>query len=290
MNDRKAVRMLSACLQLALTSVCLAPPGASTGARAQGAPQNEAVRTQTPSVRTQTVAPAPDPTTVLAELVKRGATMEDIARVSEPIARTPAEAIAELKRGNARFFSGTARRPEVSAMERRAQVIAQTPFAIVIGCADSRVPTEIIYDQGLGSIFVTRVAGNIIEPGTAGSVEYAVENLKSHVVVVMGHEGCGAVKAAMGGNDHGHAAPENVRYLLDRIRPAVANLPTIRDEKARMREAVIANVRHQVAALRQNPVIRNAVARNQIAVIGAYYEITSGTVDFLETEEELRVK
>ena len=223
------------------------------------------------------------------ELIKQGATMEEIARLREPIAKSPTEAIRALKTGNARFFSGTARRPELSAAERRAQILAQTPFAVVLGCADSRVPTEIIYDQGLGSLFVARIAGNVIEQGTSGSIEYAIEHLKSHVVVVMGHEGCGAVKAAMLSAAERSHEPQNVRYLLGLIEPAIRGLPPIRDTKARMREAVIANVRLQVHNLKQNAVIRAATQRGQIAVIGAYYEITSGAVDFLETDEELRV-
>ncbi|MBA3247085.1 MAG: carbonic anhydrase [Pyrinomonadaceae bacterium] len=230
-----------------------------------------------------------EPTSRLADLIRRGATMEEIAALTEPIAKTPVEAIRELKAGNARFFTGVARRPELAASQRRAQILSQTPFAIVLSCSDSRVPTEIVYDQGLGSLFITRVAGNIIEPGTAGSIEYGVEHLKSHVVVVMGHEGCGAVKAAMLPAEKRRAEPESVRFLLDRIVPSVSGLPQIRDEKARMREAVISNVRHQVHELNKNPVIRAAVQRGQIAVIGAYYEITSGSVDFLETEEELRL-
>jgi len=225
----------------------------------------------------------------LIELIKRGATMEEIARLRDPVAKTPAEAIRALKAGNARFFGGTARRPELSAAERRAQILSQTPFAVVLSCSDSRVPTELVYDQGLGSLFVTRVAGNVIEPGTSGSIEYAVEHLKSHVVVVMGHEGCGAISAAMLSDAERAREAEHVRFLLDKIVPALRGLPAIRDRKARMREAVIANVRQQVNTLKQNQVIRAAVGRNQIAVIGAYYEITSGAVDFLETDEELRI-
>ncbi|MDQ3754396.1 MAG: hypothetical protein M3371_06660, partial [Acidobacteriota bacterium] len=160
---------------------------------------------------------AEDPESRLADLIRRGATMEEIAELTEPLARTPVEAIRELKAGNARFFTGVARRPEIAAAQRRAQILAQTPFAIVLSCSDSRVPTEIVYDQGLGSLFITRVAGNIIEPGTAGSIEYGVQHLKSHVVVVMGHEGCGAVKAAMLPAEKRRAEPESVRFLLDRI-------------------------------------------------------------------------
>lgn len=225
----------------------------------------------------------------IIDAVKRGATMEEMAKLRDPIARTPQEALHALKTGNARFFSGQARRPELSAVERRAQILGQTPFAVVLGCSDSRVPTEIIFDQSLGSLFITRVAGNIVEMGTTGSIEYAVEHLKTHLVVVMGHEGCGAVKAALlPPADRARESP-SIQALLNQIAPAVATVPKIRDEKAKMREAVIANVRQQVANVKKQPVIKAAIASNKIAVIGAYYEITSGAVDFFETEEELRV-
>ncbi len=215
--------------------------------------------------------------------------MEEIAKLRDPIANNPTEAIAALKSGNARFFGGTARRPELSAAERRSQVISQTPFAIVLGCSDSRVPIEIVYDQGLGTIFSIRVAGNISEPGTLGSIEYAVQHLKSKVVVVMGHEGCGAVAAALLPADKRNAEAANIRYLLDRIVPGVKDVPALRDTKARMREAVVANVRTQVAELRKNPVVAAAEKAGTIRVIGAFYEISSGAVDFLDKEEDLRV-
>jgi carbonic anhydrase len=226
----------------------------------------------------------------LAELMKRGATMEEIARLRDPVARTPEEAIRALKVGNARFYGGHPLRQGYSPVERRSQIIGQTPFAVVLGCSDSRVPTEYVFDQGPGQIFTVRVAGNVVSPSTVGSIEYAVKHLKSHVLVVMGHEGCGAVNAAMTLTDEqAQAEPEGVRYLVECIAPAVRNLPPIRDAKARMREAVIAAVRRQVHLLKQNPTVSEALAGGRIAVIGAYYEISSGAVDFLETEEDLRV-
>ncbi len=161
---------------------------------------------------------------------------------------------------------------------------------MILGCSDSRVPIELVYDQGLGEIFAIRVAGEIVEPATAGSIEYAIAHLKTTLLVVMGHEGCGAVKAAMLPEKERKKEPENVRFLLDKIVPSVSELPKIRDEKARMREAVIANVRMQVRKAAENPVVKAAVEKNELAVIGAYYEISSGQVDFLETEDELWVK
>jgi carbonic anhydrase len=225
----------------------------------------------------------------LREALIKGATMEEIAKLKEPAVKTPQEAVRALKAGNSRFFNGTARRPELSANERRAQILAQTPFAVVLGCSDSRVPVELVYDQGLGDLFVVRVAGQVVDPGTAGSFEYAIRHLKSKVLVIMGHEGCGAVKAAMLPEADKKGEPQNVQYLLGAIAPAVVNVPQIRDPKAKMREAVIANVRRQVALAKENPVVKEAIAKNQIAVVGAFYEISSGQVDFLETEEELRV-
>lgn len=130
-----------------------------------------------------------------------------------------------LKAGNSRFFGGHAKCPEMSANERRTQILAQTPFAVILGCSDSRVPIELVYDQCLGDIFSVRVAGQIIEPATEGSIEYAVEHLKTKVLVIMGHEGCGAVKAAMMSDEQLKAEPENVKYLIGRISPAVRNLP-----------------------------------------------------------------
>ena len=225
----------------------------------------------------------------ITERVKHGATMEDMAREIEPLAQNPVEALALLKNGNARFYSNRSVRPLLSAVERRAQVVAQTPFAVILGCADSRVPTETVFDCGSGELFTIRVAGNVTGSNVLASIEYAVLHLKPHLIVVMGHEGCGAVAAAMLPAEKRDKEPENVRKLLDKIVPAVSNLPPIRDHKARMREAVIANVRQQVHHLKENPVAIAAIKREQITVVGAYYEISSGAVDFLETEDELRV-
>lgn len=260
---------------------------------AQAAPATTSTSTLTPaaarpSARTSPVLPTLEGEE-LANLLKKGATMEEVAKLRDPIAKTPAEAIRALKAGNARFYGNVAQRPELSANERRAQVLSQSPFAIVLGCSDSRVPTEIVYDQGLGSLFITRVAGNVVDPVTVGSVEYAVKHLDSHLVVVMGHEGCGAVAAAMLPKSARDGEPSNVRFLLDKIAPVVAGIPPIRDNKAKMREAVISNVRAQVAVMKANPTIASAIKSGQIAVIGAFYEIGSGAVDFLETPEDLRL-
>lgn len=223
----------------------------------------------------------------LNRVLKNGITMKDVAQLNAPSVKTKAEAILALKIGNARFFSGRRLPLDFSALERRAQILTQTPFAVILGCSDSRVPTEIVYDQQPGDLFVIRIAGNVVEASTLGSIEYAIKHLKTRAVVVMGHEGCGAVQAAMLDEAARSFEPHYVQFLLDRIVPSVSKLPRIRDPKARMREAVIANIRMQVHQLKHNPVILEAVQKNQIAVIGAYYEISSGAVDFFETEEDL---
>ena len=130
-------------------------------------------------------------------------TMEDIVKRREELhegrsLQTPGEVLRDLKAGNARFWTGQARRPELNAMERRALILQQAPSVAVIGCADSRVPIEIVFDQGLGDIFAIRVAGNVYGAGqtVGGSLDYAIHHLHVKLVVVLGHEGCGAVKAA----------------------------------------------------------------------------------------------
>lgn len=226
----------------------------------------------------------------LGRVFKTNLTMREVAQLKAPTIKTTEEAILALKIGNARFFGGQRLPSDFSAVERRAQILMQTPFAVILGCSDSRVPTEIIYDQRAGDLFVIRVAGNVIEAGTLGSIEYAINHLKTRVVVIMGHEGCGAVQAAMLDEAERRFESQYIQFLLDRIVPSVSKLPRIRDSKARMREAVIANVRMQVHQLKHNPVVIEAMQKKEIAVIGAYYEISSGAVDFLETEEDLRIE
>lgn len=223
----------------------------------------------------------------LAEATRNGATMEEIARLKGPVAGSPEEALRALKAGNSRFFSGNAKRPELSANERRAQILSQSPFAVVLGCSDSRVPIELVYDQGLGDLFVIRVAGNFIDSSTVGSIEYGVRHLKSHIVVIMGHEGCGAVKAALLPEAEQNKEPASVQYLLNHVTPAVRNMPDIKDKQAFNREAVVRNVLRQREILKQNPVISSAIKSGTIMVVGAYYEISSGAVDFFEDEEDV---
>lgn len=228
------------------------------------------------------VNPRPTSEELIAELIKRGATMEQVALLKDPTANSPGEALEALKSGNARFYSGVPQRVQTNVNERRAQIMAQTPFAVILGCADSRVPVELIFDQGPGDIFSIRVAGHVVEASVLGSVQYAVQHLKVHLIVILGHEGCGAVAAAMLPEEKRNEEPLHVRFLLDKIVPAVRDLAPIRDTKARMREAIVANVHQQKKILQEDPLIAEVVANGSIHVVGAFYEIGSGAVDFLE--------
>lgn len=231
--------------------------------------------------------PTPELEELLLEAIKRGASMEKVAQLKPPTNDTPAKAIQALKQGNARFYSGKAVRPELSANERRDQIMGQTPFAAVLACSDSRVPVEVVFDQGLGQLFVIRVAGNVVGEGALGTLDYGILHLKTKLVVVLGHEGCGAVQAAMMSEADLSGEPETLQRLIARIRPSVSGLPRIRDEKARMREAVINNVRLQVARLKAHPTLKEAEAAGTIRVIGAFYEIGSGAVDFFIEDDDL---
>lgn len=230
--------------------------------------------------------PEKSPSVIDNEATRRIA-LDELAQFGEVVIQTPQDALRELKRGNDRFYSSQSKALNFSASQRRAQAQKQSPFAIIVGCSDSRAPTEFIFDQGPGNLFITRVAGNVIGPNVLASVEYAIRHLQSLLVVVMGHEGCGAVSAAMLPQALRNQESENVRNLLELIAPAVSDLPPIRDAKARMREAVVGNVRLQVNTLRANKVVSEYLAAGKIAVVGGYYSISSGAVDFYESEEDL---
>jgi carbonic anhydrase len=202
--------------------------------------------------------------------------------------RTPREVILELQRGNGRFWMGLAERPEMNAMERRALIIAQAPSVCILGCSDSRVPVEIVFDQGLGDIFVVRLAGNMLDGSAHGSVEYAVKHLNVKVVMVLGHEGCGAVRGAMSMCEADlQNEPAHLQGLLRRIRAALPleRLNSITDHRARDREAVVANCTTLLQELLQTDVIVERVQDGRLVVCGAFYEITSGIVDFFSLDK-----
>lgn len=206
------------------------------------------------------------------------------ASAQEAGARTPKTVLSDLQRGNTRFWMGVASRPEKSAFERRALIQQQFPAAAILGCSDSRVPIEIVFDQGLGDLFVIRVAGNCLDTATTGSLEYATNHLKVKVLVVMGHSGCGAVKAAQLPAKDLNGEPEDLRNLLKGLKTGLdaEKLGHISDPRACDREAVSSNVKSQVARLEANPAVKKRVASGELKVVGAFYDMASGIVDFYE--------
>jgi carbonic anhydrase len=202
-----------------------------------------------------------------------------------------AAALERLREGNQRFASGAVR-PDVFATEARRALLTsgQEPFAIVLGCSDSRVPAEIVFDQGLGDLFVIRVAGNIVAPSQIGSIEFAAERFGTRLVVVLGHSRCGAVLATLETLHGPGAAPSrNLSSIVERIRPAVERLPgagTALDGAEAERlvaEAVRANVRHSVGQLRHGSESLERLTRQDgLLIVGAEYSLQSGLVDWLD--------
>jgi carbonic anhydrase len=228
-----------------------------------------------------------------------------IARAADPAHAAqsiipPSEAISRLKEGNGRYTSGNPQHPHESREERtqmaakshenlgmsaadaakRREELAnsQHPFAVVLGCADSRVPPEIVFDQGLGDLFAVRVAGNVIDNHALGSIEYAVDHLSVRLIVVLGHQRCGAVLAAKETIAAKGRAPAHIQSLVTAIEPAVE--ATAKDD---LEATVRANVKNVVQALRSStPVLKAKVDSGELRVVGAYYSLDTGSVTFLD--------
>lgn len=198
------------------------------------------------------------------------------------------EALDRLRQGNERFASDTrSSEAVVNGMRRAGLVAGQEPFAIILGCSDSRVPAEIIFDQGLGDLFVIRVAGNVVAPSQVGSVEFAAERFGTRLVVVLGHSTCGAIRATL--EELGRpseAQSRNLRSIVDRIRPAVEPLYAAGrhlPEADLMRQAVRANIRASVNQLRHGSQILEQLGQQDgLRVVGAEYSLETGRVDFFE--------
>ena len=198
------------------------------------------------------------------------------------------EALERLREGNRRFESGVRRSDALSSQTRRVEVAAgQEPFAIILGCSDSRVPAEIVFDQGLGDLFVIRIAGNIVAASQIGSVEFAAARYGTPLVVVLGHSQCGAVLATIE-ELLGPATTQsrNLRSIVDRVRPSVEALlaTELRHNPADlMRQAVRANVRASANHLRHgSDVLEPRIQGGGLLVVGAEYSLETGIVDFFE--------
>jgi carbonic anhydrase len=199
------------------------------------------------------------------------------AQAADPTHVTAEEAIQRLKDGNKRFVENKAAHERQQA-DRRAKIAkGQQPFAIVVCCSDSRVPPEIVFDQGLGDLFVIRTAGNVVDDVGLGSIEYAVEHLGTRLVVVLGHDRCGAVSAAVaGGEAHGH-----VQAIVNAIRPAVEKVKGQPGDP--VDNAVRANVTETVKKLSAAaPILPDRIKAGKLTIVGARYDLDDGRVEFLK--------
>jgi carbonic anhydrase len=215
------------------------------------------------------------------------------ARILSPIGKpnmmlTALQALARLQDGNRRFVANNQDRSVLTDQARRHELIAgQEPFAIILGCSDSRVPAELIFDQGLGDLFVIRVAGNIVAPSQIGSVEFAVERFGTRLVVVLGHSMCGAVQATLEELERpSESRSPNLRAIVDRISPAVETLleTNLRENTdALMHHAVRANIRASVAQLSHaSRILEQLIHTDGLHVVGAEYSLETGVVDFFD--------
>jgi len=195
-----------------------------------------------------------------------------------------ADALQRLREGNLRFVNAECSHLDSLNEARRAELVdGQNPFAVILACSDSRVPVELIFDQGLGDLFVIRVVGNIVAPSQVGSIEYAASRLGTRLVVVLGHSNCGAVDATLTelATEQSHRSP-NLRSIVDRIRPAVEPLLGA-PEGLTLPKAVLANVRHSVEHLRHgSEILENLIDDGELTVIGAKYWIETGEVRFFD--------
>jgi carbonic anhydrase len=198
------------------------------------------------------------------------------------------QALQRLRDGNLRFVAEVRNTDAQAGASRRREVaVAQNPFAIILGCSDSRVPAEIIFDQGLGDLFVIRVAGNIVAPSQVGSVEFAAARYATRLVVVLGHSQCGAILATL--EELGRASAEqskNLRSIVDRVRPSVEPLlaTELRHQPdALVHQAVRANIRVSANQLRHgSEVLEQLIQTEGLRVVGAEYSLETGLVDFFD--------
>jgi len=199
-----------------------------------------------------------------------------------------AEALERLREGNRRFVGGVRGIDALlSQMNRSSLINGQTPFAVILGCSDSRVPVEIVFDQGVGDLFVIRVAGNVVAASQIGSVEFAVERFGTRLVVVMGHTLCGAVEATLEELQRpSNSRSPNLYPIVDRVRPAVEGLleTGLRDDPAAlMQHAVRANIRVSASTLRHgSAVIERLIDCGDLLVVGAEYSLETGVVEFFD--------
>jgi carbonic anhydrase len=193
-------------------------------------------------------------------------------------------ALAALREGNKRFVRSETTL-KITDADRRNAVTGQNPVAVVLGCSDSRVPTEVVFDQGVGELFVIRVAGNIVQPSQIGSVEFAAQKFGTRLVVVLGHTSCGAIEATVEELQRpAESQSHNIASIVNRIRPSVeALLGATRDHDELVARAVRANVKYSANALRHGSDVVESLVRDEgLLIVGAEYSLQTGVVDFFD--------
>lgn len=190
------------------------------------------------------------------------------------------KALQELLAGNQRYMAGRLTHPHQTADYRQGLIEHQAPFAIILGCSDSRVPPEIIFDQGLGDLFVVRVAGNVMDDAVLASLEYAAEHLKTPLLIVLGHKGCGAVQATVDALAANQGGAGHMRFLVNAIQPAVEDA---RSQGGVLADNVIrANVQRIVKHLKlAEPILFSRVRDHKLKIVGGFYDLESGKVEMI---------
>jgi carbonic anhydrase len=201
---------------------------------------------------------------------------------------TALQALQRLRQGNQRFVAGSSNNYILANETRRMELVSgQQPFAIILGCSDSRVPAELIFDQGLGDLFVIRIAGNIVAPSQIGSVEFAAERFGTPLVVVLGHSRCGAVSATLEEITRPTAhQSRHLHAIVERVRPSVESLLATelkQDPDALIEQAIRANVRVSADHLRHgSDILEQLILQNKLLIVGAEYSLETGLVDFFD--------
>ncbi|MEV0174525.1 carbonic anhydrase [Streptomyces sp. NPDC050803] len=204
-----------------------------------------------------------------------GASPASAAVSARPRPTTPDEALRELAAGNARWRTYREKHPDETAAVRKALISGQHPFAVILSCVDSRVPPELVFDQGLGDLLTVRSAGEVLDEAVLGSVAYGVLELDIPLVLVLGHQSCGAVRAAVEAEETGDRLPAHIQYLADQISPAIDHS---QEGDARIDATVDANIRLVRDRLATEPDLAARVATGRLAVVGARYELTNQLV------------
>jgi len=194
---------------------------------------------------------------------------------------TAEEALRRLVSGNERFVRGEARFPTIQKEILAELAKEQHPYATILGCSDSRVPPELVFDAGFGELFIVRVAGNVISAEVMGSLQYAGVHLRTPLFVVLGHDGCGAVEAALGSRRDGTRHPERIELLVRNILPALGDIDPALPQEVQITRAVEANVRWSMTQLRATPEARARMQEGVSRLVGAVYELETGRVRIL---------